>query len=534
MGGPGGPPSISWSRDSRLIACLVRAAEPIPAELTVEGPRPSGDPAVTIEITQRSRGGPPVRVCAVDVAEGQVHVIGEAERPPGSLTWSPDGRYLYAVRRGPGAACGELHFSLLRYSSTGGDTEEVARFDGAAFQPILSPDGAWFAISATRGTTNAPAPCLLVISADGSVMRELSRDSLTTYSDIQWSADGSHIVAIADAGVRRSLLRIDITSGEATILPIGNCWIETLAYSKSVDALAFVGSSPDHPGDVWFVRSPDGAAQRITQLNPHLSSYQLARGERFAWQAADGTQLEGVVLYPPDYDVSRPMPLILDYHGGPASHVTMGWNGQRQVFASAGYIVFAPNFRGSTGYGETFSIALRGDIGGVPYTDSLAGVDRLIADGIADPERLFAFGHSWGGYMTNWTATQTNRFKGIVSSGSICDLLSVYHTRYSADVWEWRLLGTPSQSQEQYLKWSPILHVDNVSVPVLLLNGAEDRTTPPTQGLEMFTALRQRGIRSEHVVYPREGHAITEPTHQVDRVQRILRWFAEADAARDR
>ena len=529
IGGPGGPPSISWSRDSRFIACLVHVAEPIPGELSVEGPRPSGDPAVTVEITQRSRGGPPVRLCAVDVAEKRVKFIGQAEHPPGALSWSADGQYVYAVSRAPSGACGELHFRLLRYSLSRGDAEEVTRFDGAAFQPVLSPDGARFAIAAARGTTNAPAPCLLVLSADGSTLRELSRDDLTTYSDIHWTEDGSHLLTVGDAGVRRSLLRIDLTSGEATAAPSGDCWIETLACSTSGDRFAFVGSSLDDPGDVWLVRAPGEAPARITHINPQISAYQLARGEQCAWQAADGTQLEGIILYPPDYDAGRPAPLIIDYHGGPASHVTMGWNGQRQVFASAGYLVFAPNFRGSTGYGEAFSTALRGDIGGVPYSDCIAGVDRLIADGIADPEHLFAYGHSWGGYMTNWTATQTNRFKAIVSSGSICDLLSVYHTRYSADVWEWRLLGTPSQSLEQYLRWSPILHVDNVSVPVLLLNGAEDRTTPPTQGLEMFTALRQRGIRSEHVVYPREGHAITEPTHQVDRVQRILRWFAEAD-----
>jgi dipeptidyl aminopeptidase/acylaminoacyl peptidase len=532
VGGPGATPSISWSPDSRFIACLVRVADAIPGELTVEGPRPSGDPAVSVEITQRSRGGPPVRLCVVDIAEQQVHVIGEAERPLSALNWSVDGQYVYAVSRAPGASCGELHFCLLRYPVTGRGSEEIVPFDGAAFQSTLSPDGTRFAISAARGTTNAPAPCLLLLSSDGSDMRELSRNDLTTYSDIHWSADSSAIVAVADAGVRRSLLRIDTRSGDAAVLPSGNCWIETLAWSATDGALAFVGSNLDDAGDVWLIRSPGQAAMRITQLNPHISAFQLARGEPFAWQAADGTQLEGVLLYPPDYDRARPAPLIIDYHGGPASHVTLGWHGQRQVLASAGYVVFAPNFRGSTGYGEAFSTALRGDIGGVPYTDCIAGVDRLIADGIADPERLFAFGHSWGGYMTNWTATRTDRFKAIVSSGSICDLLSVYHTRYSADVWEWRLLGTPSQSIEQYLKWSPILSVDNVSVPVLLINGADDRTTPPTQGLEMFTALRQRGIRSEHVVYPREGHAITEPAHQVDRVQRILRWFTEADPGR--
>jgi dipeptidyl aminopeptidase/acylaminoacyl peptidase len=528
VGGPGAPPSIAWSPDSRSIACLVRVAQAIPGELTVEGPRSMGDPTVTVEITQRSRGGPCVRLCIVAIDGGRVQMIAQAERPLGSLNWSADSQSMYAVSRTPGADVGELEFRLLRYAVGGEDVREITCFEGAAFQPTISPDGTWFAIAAARGTTNAPAPCLLILSVDGSVLRELSSDDLTTYSDISWSQDGSTILTLGDAGVRRSVLRIDISSAEAKPVLVGDLWVETLACSNDGDRLAYVGSGPADPGDVWVVPSPHAAPRRITQLNPHLSAYQMARGERFTWQADDGTHLEGIVLHPPDYDSARPAPLIIDYHGGPASHVTLGWNGQRQVFASAGYVVFAPNFRGSTGYGQDFSTALRGDIGGVPYTDCIAGVDRLIAEGGVDPDRQFAFGHSWGGYMTNWTATRTDRFKAIVSSGSISNLLSVFHTRYSADVWEWRLLGTPSQSLEQYLKWSPILHADRVRVPVLLLNGAEDRTTPPTQGLEMFTALRQRGIRSEHVVYPREGHGINEPVHQVDRVQRILRWFAEA------
>jgi dipeptidyl aminopeptidase/acylaminoacyl peptidase len=533
VGGPGASPSIAWSPDSRSIACLVRVAEPVPGELTVEGPRPTGDPAVTVEITQRSRGGPPVRLCVVDLDGASARMIGQAERPLGGLNWSVDGQSVYAVSRAPGTALGTLQFRLLRYALSGDDAREITCFDGAAFQPTLSLNGAWFAIAAARGTTNAPAPCLLLLSVDGSVMRELSSDDLTTYSDIHWAADSSSIMAIGDAGVQRCVLRIDVASGEATAVPVGDVWIETLVCSDDGSTLAFIGSSPADPGDVWVVDSGDDTARRVTQLNPQMAHYDVARGERFTWHAEDGAHLEGIVLYPPDYAAARPAPLIIDYHGGPASHVTLGWNGQRQVFASAGYVVFAPNFRGSTGYGEVFSSALRGDIGGVPFTDCMAGVDRLIADGVVDPDRQFAFGHSWGGYMTNWTATQTDRFKAIVSSGSICDLLSVFHTRYSADVWEWRLLGTPSQSLEQYLKWSPILQVDKVRVPVLVLNGAEDRTTPPTQGLEMFTALRQRGIRSEHVVYPREGHGITEPAHQIDRVQRILRWFEEAMLASD-
>ena len=526
--GPGEPPSFAWSPDGRQIACLVRAGEAVAGDLSVEGPRPTGDPAISVEITQRSRGGPPVRVCIVDPGERQMRVVGEAARPVVALNWSADGQHLYAVSREPGATAGEVHFCLLRFSVGGEAPETVTTFDGASFRPILSKDGRWFAVSAARGTTNAPSPCLFVLSSDGHTTRDLSRDDRTTFSDIHWTADGSVILAVGDAGLRRELFRIDVSSGETTKIAVCNGWIESLRCSQANNTLAFVQSALDDPGDIWVLDAGSSTPRRVTQVNPHASSFHFARGEAFTWQAADGTPLEGVLLYPPDYETGTPRPLIIDFHGGPASHVTLGWHGPRQVFAAAGYVVFAPNFRGSTGYGAAFSTALRGDIGGVPFTDSMDGIDALVARRIVDPDRLFAYGHSWGGFMTNWTATHSDRFKAIVSSGSICDLLSVYHTRYSADVWEWRLLGSPSQSMEQYLKWSPILYADQVTAPVLFLNGAEDRTTPPTQGLEMFTALRQRGIRSEHVVYPREGHGISEPLHQVDRAERILSWFEAA------
>jgi dipeptidyl aminopeptidase/acylaminoacyl peptidase len=526
----GGAASLAWSPDSRSLACLTRTGVAVPGDLSVEGPRLTGDPLATDEITERLRGGPPVRLCVVNLDDGEVRFIGDAERPLGALSFAPDGRAVFAVSRSEGSTGGETLFSLLRFGLDGGVATVVTTFAGASFVPSLSPDGQWFAVAAARGTSHAPSPCLLLLASDGSTTRELSTDDLTTFSDIHWQRDGSSIVAVADAGVERRILRIDVSSGEPKMLPSGGGWIEMMRASADGETVIFVQSSLDDPGDVWVLDPNSDTPRRVTDVNPHLSSFELAHGERYVWHANDGTALEGVILYPPGHQAGQKAPFIIDYHGGPASHVTLGWNGQRQVFAGAGYVVFAPNFRGSTGYGAAFSEALRGDIGGVPYTDSIEGVDQIIADGSIDPERMFAYGHSWGGYMTNWTATQTNRFKAIVSSGSICNLLSVYHTRYSADVWRWRLLGTPSESLEQYLKWSPLLRADDVSVPVLFLNGAEDRTTPPTQGLEMFTALRQRNIRSEHVIFPREGHPTTEPHHQVDRVNRILRWFEQEGA----
>ncbi|HVB63683.1 MAG TPA: S9 family peptidase [Nitrolancea sp.] len=522
---PGGHPSFAWSPDGERIAFLRRFGPEITGDQSVEGPRVTGDPLVHTEIVELVRGGAAVRLCVINLASGQITELGGADRPLSAVAWSADGARISAVRR-TAEVGGSFHFDLLSFPLNGGNATVVQTFDGAGFAPRFSPDGAWIAVSGAAGTTHAPSPFLRLYAVDGSARRELSVDDLTTYTDLAWLADGSALTAVADSGVERRIVKIDVTNGDITPLTDCHPWIEMASANASGDTIAFVGSAVDDPGDVFTLRLEGNPPVRLSEINPHLAALGLARGERMTWTAQDGTPLDGIVLYPTGFTPGSRAPFIIDYHGGPASHVTLGWSGPRQIFATAGYVVFAPNFRGGTGYGAAFSVALRGDLGGVPYTDSIDGVDHLLAEHAIDPNRLYAFGHSWGGFMTNWTATQTDRFKAIVSSGSICNLLSVYHTRYSADVWRWRLLGTPSESLDQYLKWSAILQADKVTTPVLFLNGAEDRTTPPTQGQEMFTALRQRGIPAEHVIYPREGHPTLEPAHAIDRYGRILDWFA--------
>lgn len=521
---PGGEPSFAWSPDGQRIAFLRRFGTEIAGDQSVEGPRVTGDPLVHTEIVELLRGGAAVRLCVLDLASNQITELGGAERPLGSVAWSSDSRAVTAVRRSTDD--GSSHFDLLRFPLDGGEVEVILAFDGAAFAPSFAPDDRSIAVSGADGTSHAPSPFLRLYAADGSLQRELSVDDRTTFTDLAWLADGSALTAVADSGVERRLVQVDVSNGDFTLLTDGNPWIEMARSSASGETIAFVSSALDDPGDVFVLRLDGSPPIRQSRINPQLASLGLARGERLTWTAQDGTPLDGIVLYPPGFEPGSRAPFIIDYHGGPASHVTRGWNGQRQIFATAGYVVLAPNFRGGTGYGAAFSEALRGDLGGVPYTDSIDGVDHLLAEHAIDPERLYAFGHSWGGFMTNWTATQTDRFKAIVSSGSICNLLSVYHTRYSADVWRWRLKGTPSESLDQYLKWSAILQADKVKTPVLFMNGAIDRTTPPTQGQEMFTALRQRGIPAEHVLYPREGHPTLEPAHATDRMHRVLGWFA--------
>ena len=521
----GGSPGFAWSPDGARIACQLRLGPGSPGDLSVEGPRDGGDPLVVTEVLERRRGGPAVRLCLLDVGSGAVVDLATAERPLASLSWAPDGRSLYAVRRTGGDMGQPRAFELLRFAVEGGEPAVVTEFTGAAFAPRISPDGRRFAVSAAGGSFHAPAPGLFLLSLADGERRWISSDDLTEYRDLAWTADGAALLAVADRGAARGLLRIAVDTGVATPLAPGVPWIEIMRASADGSTIAFAASAADDPGDLWLLRPGQVEPRRITELNPHLAGFELGAGRAISWPAPDGTPIEGVLVLPPDARPGPALPLVVSFHGGPTAHVGLGWNGPHQVWAGAGYAVFAPNFRGSTGYGAAFSEGLRGDIGGKPYTDSLAGVDHLIAEEIVDPARMAIYGHSWGGYMTNWTVTQTDRFRCAVSSGSICDLFSVYGTRYANDVWEWRLLGTPWESFEQYRRWSPLLLVDRVTTPVLVLNGAEDRTTPPTQGLEMFTALRKHGVTAEYVVYPREGHATVEPAHYLDRAGRILEWF---------
>ena len=293
---PGGTPSFVWSPDSRSIACLIRSGDTVAGDLSVEGSRATGDPLVNREIIERLRGGPPVRLCVANLVDREVRFVGDDERPLGSLSWSPDGQHVFAVSRSEGNTGGETRFSLIRYSLRHNSSSVVTTFDGASFSPRFSPGGNSIVVAAARGTSHAPSPCLLHLKADDETIQELSTDDHTTFSDVHWNPDGASVVAIADTGIRRRLLQINVSTGDSRALPNGDGWIEMLRASDNGDVFAFMQSSSDDPGDVWTLNRDDMTPRRLTEVNPHLSTYDLARGERFQWKADDGTALEGVVL----------------------------------------------------------------------------------------------------------------------------------------------------------------------------------------------------------------------------------------------
>jgi dipeptidyl aminopeptidase/acylaminoacyl peptidase len=261
--------------------------------------------------------------------------------------------------------------------------------------------------------------------------------------------------------------------------------------------------------------------------NAFLKGAALAEAKAITWKSSDGQEIEGVVTTPPaEANGKPPYKLVVYPHGGPHSRSTLGFDFTVQLFAANGYAVFQPNFRGSSGYGQKFIDADRGDFGGGDMRDILTGIDKLIADGIADKNRLFVYGISYGGYMTTWLVGQTDRFKAAVAQNAVTDLTMMWSLSDIPSWTEWEFGGKPWEVPDKMRQHSPLTYVEKVTTPTLILHAAADRRCPLPMGKAYYTALKARNVPTGLVVYPDEGHGIRQPKHREDVYRRVLEWFA--------
>jgi len=268
---------------------------------------------------------------------------------------------------------------------------------------------------------------------------------------------------------------------------------------------------------------------RLTNSNPWIESEQVQLGkvETIRWTNTDGGTIEGVLTRPVGYQVGTRYPLIVNPHGGPSGASTEGFSSFNQVLAANGFLVLQVNFRGSTGYGQKHVNANQNNWGIGDYDDIMKGVDYVIAQGWADPGRMVAYGWSYGGYMTFWMSTQTDRFKLISPGAGLTNLYSMYSTTDIPAYLGW-FFGTPWDNEPVYSKLSPIRYVKNVKAKMLIMHGAADERVPPTQADEFYKALKDLGKDVTYVRYPRQGHGITETRLAIDRNRRYVCAFTAA------
>jgi dipeptidyl aminopeptidase/acylaminoacyl peptidase len=300
-----------------------------------------------------------------------------------------------------------------------------------------------------------------------------------------------------------------------------------LAY-KAVDARGM--------GDVHVVDAATGRSTAITDVNPDLRNYALGDLTPISWRSFDGMEIWGLLLTPAAAQAGRRLPLLTYIHGGPGGGFTYGlfpqfMRGVSQVdpyptatLASRGFAVLFPMPRGGAGYGEAGQRAIVNAWGEADYKDIMTGVDRLIADGIADPDRLGVMGASYGGFMTNWIVAHTGRFKAASTGASISDLADAYFLseggQFMADYFK-----RPWENRESYAAHSPITFADRVTTPLLIQHGEADPRVPITGAWKFYRTLKAMGKTVEFDIYPRGGHVLREPMQQREQMRRNLEWF---------
>ncbi len=388
----------------------------------------------------------------------------------------------------------------------------------------VSKDGKWLAYVGSR--VDGPEPHdLHVLPIAGGAPKNLTAESLDRpISGYAWQP-GDSIVAVVEEGFHSKLYHIDL-DGKADALPALPANPHSFDFSPNADrTLVFAGGSASQPNEVWLV-SGSSAAVRVSDFNKEWQSVQLIKPEFFKYKSFDGTEIEGALLLPTSYDGHSKLPLITLVHGGPTGKWSDSVENWGQVLVGHGYAIFYPNVRGSTGYGEKFVEANRADWGGADFKDVMAGVDALIARGVADPDRLGIGGWSYGGYMAEWAITQTTRFKAAVSGAGMADLIAEFGTESHPSYDEW-MFGQPYEKPEGFLHSSPFMYMKNAKTPTLILQGENDTTDPLGQSQQLYRGLKHYGVKTEFVEYPREPHGPQEEKHNLDILNRIVRWYDE-------
>jgi dipeptidyl aminopeptidase/acylaminoacyl peptidase len=287
--------------------------------------------------------------------------------------------------------------------------------------------------------------------------------------------------------------------------------------------------SPDEPVEAYVMPLTSPKPVRVSAANVDLPKQPLGETRVIKWKSKDGKDVEGLLTLPANYDKARKYPLILNIHGGPAGgfgETFIGAAGLYPIasFAARGWAVLRPNPRGSTGYGIGYRSANVNDWGGGDFQDLMSGVDAVIAMGVADSNRLAVMGWSYGGYMTNWVITQTDRFKVAATGAGLSDMPSMWGTNDIPSVLDDYFSGPWYEQPERYVKLSPLYHVKNVTTPTLFLHGEADDRVPTSQGYEMYNALKRKGVETQMVVYPRQPHGPREPKFVLDIMQRHIDW----------
>ncbi|HEX8073186.1 MAG TPA: S9 family peptidase [Pyrinomonadaceae bacterium] len=522
-----GVTQFRWSPDAKRIAYVVRDTPKDKAERDRRKKERFDAIVVDSELTY-------AHLWVIDTATRQKRRVTEGPFSVSDPQWSPDGTQLAYVAGKTGAQessftdiAEDRNTDIYVVAAAGGAPRQLTNNPGSDESPRWARDGKLIAyLSSEDPMSWAEKTDLMLVEAAGGAPRNLTgayEDAVTGAP--RWSPDGQALYASGMNGVYGQLLKVAVAGGEPRPVFESRGAYQSVELARDGERLAFTFNDAKGPNNVWTASVTGQGAKQLTFFNPQAKDFELADTEVLRWKAPDGLEIEGLLVKPVGYVAGERYPAILLIHGGPYGQFTYGWNRNAQLYAARGYAVLMPNPRGSTGYGHKFMTANLRDWGGKDYQDLMAGVDEVIKRGVADPERLAVMGGSYGGFMTFWTITQTDRFKCAIGHAGISDWYGFFGQTDVPGLMEYGLGGLPWAARETYAKWSPMSYVDRVKTPLMITHGEQDRRVPIQQAELFYRSLKRRGVEVAFVRYPREGHSITEPNHQIDLLGRQLAWL---------
>ena len=518
--------TFAWSPDGKRIAFTAA----VPPAADEKKKREEKDDASVVDRDDVK----PAALWIVDVATKAVVRVSAGPAHVASVEWSPDGtRLVGAVAPTPKVPDGFNTDLVVWEAKENGKAVDLVKRPGPDSSPVFSPDGKWVAFFSADGRVNdwpGLRTEICVVPAAGGAARNLTRAADLEAEDFAWTPDSASILFAAQQKMSTQLFAVPIAGGAPKALTSGPHVLGSFSGAADGKTLALVQQGASEPPEVAVLAPSDAkpALRRLTTTNPSLAGALRPKVEVVSWKGPDGLPIEGLLHLPADRPAAK-LPFILNVHGGPAGRFAFNHSAFSRIypidaFVARGIAVLQVNPRGSSGYGEKFKKANIRDWGGKDYLDLMAGVDMLVAKGVVDPARMGVMGWSYGGFMTSWILTHTDRFKFASPGAPVTDLWSFFYTSDIPEFIESYFGGMPWDDAALLRDHSPMSWVKNAKTPTLILHGEADVRVPPAQGRELYLALKKRGVPVELVTYPREPHGPAEPKHVRDIRARLLEW----------
>ena len=454
-----------------------------------------------------------------------------------SFKWSSDSKTIvFQATDKTGADRDLLERSIYRVKTPSGHPKKILETPGKLGDMAISPNNERLAFLGATSYNDPLAQNIYVVPVKGGKASLLTPDFKESFITVDW-VDDQTILAKSYRGTKTVLSTIDTKgktpegiANQTDVLSPGEI-MSSISFHKPSGKLVITASTHVHPNELYVGSLGSSVIKRLTYTNKGFDEIDLAKQETISWLGPDGLEIEGVLTYPLKYRKGKRYPLVLQIHGGPEGTSLDGWNTRAtypvQLLAAEGFVVLEPNYRGSGGKGVAFSKADHDDLGGMEFEDVLSGIDHLVAEGIVDNNKVGTGGWSYGGYFSAWAATKyTDRFKASMVAAGLTNMISFTGTTdipYEMSVVHWNQWWF--DNPELHWERSPISHINMADTPTLIIHGLKDDRVHPEQSMELWQALRIKGVDTELVLYPREPHGLIERAHKLDYMDRLVGWY---------